>query len=176
MNRKSTNITILLLIVVIAIFVTMSFFGLGGFNFGRSAATTPVQSFFDELNTTGTVADLRVETVVEGTGDAIAPGDTIAVHYTGTLTDGTVFDSSRDRGAPLTLIVGADGSLMTPEGGSLIAGWNRGLQGIKVGERRLLIIPPSLGYGAQSIGSIPSNSTLIFDVELVNRTPAQSGT
>jgi len=176
MNRKSTNITILLLIVVIAIFVTMSFFGLGGFSFGRSAATTPVQSFFDELNTTGTVADLRVETVVEGTGDAIAPGDTIAVHYTGTLTDGTVFDSSRDRGAPLTLIVGADGSLMTPEGGSLIAGWNRGLQGIKVGERRLLIIPPSLGYGAQSIGSIPSNSTLIFDVELVNRTPAQSGT
>ena len=154
----------------------MSFFGLGGFSFGRSAATTPVQSFFDELNTTGTVADLRVDTVVEGTGDAIAPGDTIAVHYTGTLTDGTVFDSSRDRGAPLTLIVGADGSLMTPEGGSLIAGWNRGLQGIKVGERRLLIIPPSLGYGAQSIGSIPSNSTLIFDVELVNRTPAQSGT
>ncbi|OGG43029.1 hypothetical protein A2841_03135 [Candidatus Kaiserbacteria bacterium RIFCSPHIGHO2_01_FULL_48_10] len=173
MNRKSTNITILLLVVVMAIFITMGFFGIGGFTVGGSEPTSDTQLFFDELNTTGTVADLRVETVATGTGSPIAPGDTIQVHYTGTLTDGTVFDSSRSRGTPLTLVVATDGSLTTPEGGGLITGWNRGLQGITVGERRLLIIPSSQGYGAQSVGSIPANSTLIFDVELVSRTAAQ---
>jgi FKBP-type peptidyl-prolyl cis-trans isomerase len=167
MNRKSTNITILLLVIVIGVFVTMSFFGLGGFSFGNNTeeVATPTQAFFDELNTTGTVADLRVQTVTPGSGDPAGIGDILTMHYTGALPTGTVFDSSRERGTPFQFQLGA---------GQVIQGWERGIAGMKVGERRLLIIPASLAYGDRAIGSIPANSTLIFDVELLNRTPAGS--
>lgn len=167
MNRKSTNITILLLVIAIGVFITMSFFGLGGFSFGGSSeqVATPTQTFFDELNTTGTVADLRVQTVAPGSGDPAGIGDILTMHYTGALPNGTVFDSSRERGTPFQFQLGT---------GQVIQGWERGIAGMKVGERRFLIIPPSLGYGDRAIGSIPANSTLVFDVELLNRMPAGS--
>ncbi len=163
MDKKSTNIAILLLIVFIAVFVTMQFFGLGdiGLNGGGESAT-PTQSFVDELQATGTVADLRVATLTAGTGEPARAGDQLTVHYTGTLPDGTVFDSSRERGEPFSFQLGA---------GAVIQGWERGMAGMKVGERRFLAIPPSLGYGNRAIGSIPANSTLIFDVELLQRAP-----
>ncbi|NTW30951.1 MAG: FKBP-type peptidyl-prolyl cis-trans isomerase [Candidatus Moranbacteria bacterium] len=105
--------------------------------------------------------ELKIEKISEGTGDqATKKGDTISVHYTGTLTDGTKFDSSVDRGTPFSFTVG---------GGQVIAGWDQGLLDMKVGEKRRLTIPASLGYGARGAGSsIPPNATLIFEVELLS--------
>jgi FK506-binding protein 2 len=86
-------------------------------------------------------------------------GDTIKVHYTGTLTNGNKFDSSLDRGDPLSFTVGQ---------GQVIKGWDEGLLGMKVGEKRKLTIAPHLAYGNRAVGGvIPANSTLIFETELV---------
>lgn len=102
---------------------------------------------------------VRVEDLVVGTGATAAVGDTLTVNYVGTLTNGTKFDSSYDRGVPFTFRLGA---------GQVIAGWDQGLPGMKVGGKRRLTIPPSLGYGSSAVGSIPANSTLIFEVDLVS--------
>lgn len=103
--------------------------------------------------------ELEIKTTQEGTGERqVKTGDTISVHYTGKLTDGTKFDSSVDRGVPFEFTVGQ---------GMVIQGWEQGFLGAKVGEKRTLTIPAEMGYGARAVGSIPANSTLIFDVELV---------
>lgn len=94
-----------------------------------------------------------------GTGEEATAGKKVTVNYTGTLTDGTKFDSSLDRGTPFTFNLGA---------GEVIQGWDQGVSGMKVGGKRKLTIPPSLGYGSQGMGIIPPNSTLIFEVELLN--------
>lgn len=86
-------------------------------------------------------------------------GKTVSVNYTGTLTDGTKFDSSYDRNQPFDFQLGA---------GQVIKGWDQGVAGMKVGGKRKLVIPPGLGYGAQANGKIPANSTLIFEVELLS--------
>lgn len=105
-----------------------------------------------------TESGLKYLDMVEGSGETPAAGQTVSVHYTGTLEDGTKFDSSRDRGRPFSFKLGA---------GQVIKGWDEGLATMKVGGRRQLVIPPELGYGSRGIGPIPPNSTLIFDVELV---------
>lgn len=104
---------------------------------------------------------LKIETTKEGTGQQqVKNGDTISVHYTGKLEDGTKFDSSLDRGTPFTFTIGQ---------GMVIQGWEQGLLGMKVGEKRTLTIPSELGYGSRGAGGIiPPNATLIFDVELVS--------
>ncbi len=170
MNRKNTTIAIILSIVVVVLFIGLGFFGLGGFSSGTaqpaSTGATPGQALLNEIAQTGTVADLRTEDTTLGTGDPVVAGDTLSVLYTGVLPDGTVFDSSQAHGGqPFSFTVGT---------GQVIKGWEQGLLGMKEGGRRLLAIPPSLGYGAQVVGSIPANSTLIFDVQLVKRTPAGS--
>lgn len=104
------------------------------------------------------VTDLKIEDIKEGTGSAVQSGDTISIHYKGTLTDGSTFDSSYDRGEPFETQIGV---------GTVIEGWDKGVVGMKVGGKRKLTIPPALGYGEQAAGQIPPNSTLIFEVELL---------
>lgn len=94
-----------------------------------------------------------------GTGAVAQAGRTITVQYTGWLSDGTKFDSSLDRGVPFTFVLGA---------GSVISGWDEGVAGMKIGGQRRLVIRPSLGYGPYDYGSVPGNSVLVFDIQLVN--------
>lgn len=106
-----------------------------------------------------TASGLRITDVVVGTGAEASPGDTVVVHYRGTLEDGSQFDASYDRGTPFSFPLGA---------GRVIKGWDEGVQGMQVGGKRKLVIPPDLGYGSRGAGGvIPPNATLIFDVELL---------
>lgn len=103
---------------------------------------------------------MEIEDLVVGTGAEATVGKVISVHYTGTLTDGTKFDSSKDRGEPFEFTLGA---------GQVIQGWDKGFEGMKIGGKRKLTIPASLGYGEAGTpgGPIPPNATLIFEVELL---------
>jgi len=109
-------------------------------------------------NPTTTPSGLKYEDVVVGTGESPRAGQRVTVHYTGTFTNGTKFDSSRDRGQPFTFVIG---------NGNVIKGWDEGVLTMKVGGKRLLEIPPQLGYGSRDYGPIPGNSTLLFEVELL---------
>ena len=114
-----------------------------------------------------TPSGLQYEDTVPGTGATATAGCQVKVHYTGWLFDdaapenkGTKFDSSRDRGSPFSFPLGA---------GRVIAGWDQGVAGMKVGGQRTLIIPPELGYGARGAGGvIPPNATLVFEVDLLS--------
>jgi FKBP-type peptidyl-prolyl cis-trans isomerase len=103
--------------------------------------------------------ELKIETTEEGTGPKAEPGDEVSVHYTGTLRDGTKFDSSYDRDEPYTFVLGI---------GQVIEGWDQGIVGMKVGEKRKLEIPSDFGYGEGGSGVIPPNAGLIFETELVS--------
>lgn len=105
------------------------------------------------------MAELIIEELTVGEGDEAVNGKKILVHYTGTLEDGTKFDSSLDRNQPFGFNLGA---------GMVIQGWEQGFAGMKVGGKRKLTIPPDMGYGAAGAGGvIPPNATLIFEVELL---------
>jgi len=107
-----------------------------------------------------TASGLRYIDVEEGTGEPVRAGQSVNVHYTGWLdSNGQKFDSSLDRGEPLTFVLGT---------GQVIKGWDEGVGSMKVGGRRRLIIPPDLAYGPAGQGPIPANATLIFDVQLVS--------
>ncbi len=106
-----------------------------------------------------TPSGLKYIEITEGDGATPQKGQTVTVHYTGTLENGTKFDSSRDRNRPFSFKLGV---------GQVIKGWDEGLSTMKVGGRRQLIIPAELGYGSRGAGGvIPPNATLIFDVELL---------
>ena len=110
-------------------------------------------------NVVTTDSGLQYVVIEEGDGASPQAGQRVFVHYVGTLEDGTKFDSSRDRGRPFDFKIGQ---------GQVIKGWDEGVGDMKVGDRRKLIIPPDLGYGARGAGGvIPPNATLIFDVELL---------
>ena len=105
------------------------------------------------------MAELEIEDQIVGEGDEAVAGQTVEVHYTGWLTDGTKFDSSLDRDQTFSFKLGA---------GQVIAGWDQGVAGMKVGGARKLTIPPEMGYGERGAGGvIPPNATLVFKVELI---------
>ncbi len=152
---------IVLVVVMILIGVAIgAFFALRG---GSTPAepqpasnpADPVESIVVITTNSG----LQYQQLKAGSGQAAQAGDTVAVHYTGWLTDGKKFNSSVDRGTPFEFTLGR---------GSVIKGWDEGVEGMQVGEVRKLIIPAELAYGERSIGGVvPSNSILVFDVELV---------
>ena len=118
-----------------------------------------MDTFAMPTNLQTTASGLQYTVDQPGTGAQPQPGQTVSVHYTGWLTDGTKFDSSRDRGQPIEFPIGQ---------GRVIQGWDEGVGAMKIGEKRTLVIPPSLGYGARGAGGvIPPNATLVFKVELV---------
>lgn len=103
---------------------------------------------------------MKIEKITSGDGASPKRGDTVSVHYTGWLTDGTKFDSSVDRNEPFAFVLGT---------GQVIQGWDQGVASMRVGDKARLTIPPELAYGAQGYpGAIPANATLIFEVELLS--------
>jgi FKBP-type peptidyl-prolyl cis-trans isomerase FkpA len=113
----------------------------------------------EEMSQTTTASGLVIEEVLVGEGAEARAGQMVSVHYTGWLTDGSKFDSSKDRNEPFEFPLGAR---------HVIAGWDEGVQGMKIGGTRKLTIPPALGYGARGAGGvIPPNATLVFEVELL---------
>jgi hypothetical protein len=122
--------------------------------------TTPYTRLVVPPGTVTTASGLKYLDLVSGSGPSPMPGQTAVVHYTGTLTDGTKFDSSVDRGQPFEFQIGV---------GRVIKGWDEGVMTMKVGGKRQLFVPPDLGYGARGAGGvIPPNATLVFEVELLN--------
>ncbi len=157
-TQSTTGIVIVAALVVVAIFFIVK----NPF----TMPSTPPQAAEAPVNPSGLV----VQDEVVGQGAAAQTGDLVSVDYTGKLQDGTVFDSSVGK-TPIQFVLGA---------GRVIPGWEQGLQGMKAGGKRLLIIPPGLAYGAQAKGPIPANSTLVFEVRLVKvekpGTPASAST
>ena len=156
-NKRNILIVIIIVVIVILVFVLSR---------DKTVAPTSEKSVSTQsstvTNNNAKPMQLEIKTTREGTGDKVVKaGDTISVQYTGKLTDGTKFDSSYDHGGqPFAFTVGA---------GQVIKGWDQGLLGAKVGEKRTLTIPPDMGYGAAGAGgAIPPNATLIFDVEVVS--------
>ena len=125
-----------------------------------SAGAADVFNAYAGAQFTTTADSLKYADVVAGTGAVVQSGQCVTVQYTGWLTTGVKFDSSRDRSGGFQLIAGS--------GGQVIRGWQEGIPGMKIGGKRRLVIPPALGYGAQGSGAtIPPNSTLVFDIEVL---------
>lgn len=144
-----------LIVTLLAVFGMTS--ACGGNN--KSSAPSTASPMKVTGQPTTTASGLQYWDIVVGTGATATPGIIVKVHYSGFLTTGEKFDSSRDRGVPFSFPLGA---------GQVIKGWDEGVAGLKVGGQRQLRIPPQLGYGATGAGSaIPPNATLIFDVQLL---------
>lgn len=147
--------------------VGVGFYYLGLKNKGgqvKAPEVIPVPSAFPsatispQKQVTQKMDGLTIEDIMVGTGAEAVAGKKITVNYLGTLLNGTKFDSSYDRGVPFQFTLGT---------GEVIKGWDEGFSGMKIGGKRKLTISPELGYGSAAIGNIPSNSTLIFEVELL---------
>lgn len=120
--------------------------------------TAQRDALLEATNNAGELERMVIDDIKIGTGDGVQEGDVVSVHYAGRLQDGTEFDNSRSRGSAFEFQVG---------GGQVITGWEEGLLGMKVGGERILVIPPEKGYGADGIGPIPGDATLVFSIELL---------
>ena len=168
-NALIAGIGVLVVIVIVLLVVG----GSGGQPASRESNVATSQTTTDTSNQTTstqmqnssnvqmrTLPDgLQIGDEVVGTGTEAVAGDTVTVNYVGTFTDGTKFDASADHGGAFSFQLG---------GGNVIKGWDEGVAGMKVGGVRKLIVPPSLGYGSQDYGPIPGNSTLVFEVQLLD--------
>ena len=159
MHNRKENLLSFAVIAILVIVLSYVFY----------AGTKPDSVFntitFEE-ETTPTLAGadkLGIKDLALGEGQAAESGDRVQIHYLGTLMDGTKFDSSYDRGRPFEFVLGAR---------QVIPGFDQGVLGMKIGGKREIIIPPSLGYGERVVGSIPANSILKFIVELISVTPS----
>ena len=151
MRKKPVSILSLLVLLCFAV-------GCGGSNKSDTSSTSAPTKVSGQPTTTA--SGLQYWDIAVGSGPTAVAGSVVKVHYTGWLTTGEKFDSSRDRGEPFSFPLGA---------GQVIKGWDEGVAGMKVGGKRQLRIPPELGYGARGAGgAIPPNATLIFDVELLD--------
>lgn len=145
-TKKGDKANLILSSIIIVLILGFGIYWLAFRNGGGSETSTP--------------SGLKYVDQVVGTGPSPSPGKQVTVHYTGTLENGTKFDSSVDRGQPFTFTIGI---------GQVIKGWDEGVMSMKVGGKRKLIIPANLGYGAAgSPPTIPPNATLLFDVELLD--------
>ncbi len=164
MPAKNVYIAVAVAIVVVVAFLVLGLFGMSGGTTTPPTTTGNAQELLNQISASGKVDSLQIITTAEGTGLGAKAGDTVTVNYTGVLPDGTVFDSSRAEGrSPISFALGT---------GYVIQGWDQGLLGMKVGERRILAIPGALAYGAAGRPPvIPPDSTLIFDVEMVSIAP-----
>jgi len=156
MNKTSI---IILAIVLILIVVGVYFLWQGNY---KSSGAALSQSLNQNQQTSASynIQGMKVEILQQGSGTVAKSGDTVTVNYVGTLQDGTKFDSSIDRGQPFQFTLGQN---------SVIQGWELGVAGMKVGEKRRLTIPPELGYGSAGAGGvIPPNATLIFEIDLLS--------
>jgi FKBP-type peptidyl-prolyl cis-trans isomerase len=125
---------------------------------GADKRSERADAYLEATNDNGKVERMVIEDIKVGEGAEVKIGDTVAVHYIGTLQNGTEFDNSKKRGTPFEFKVG---------GGQVIKGWDEGLIGMKVGGNRVLVIPPEMAYGEKGIGPIPGNATLVFAIELI---------
>ncbi|MCX6722431.1 MAG: FKBP-type peptidyl-prolyl cis-trans isomerase [Candidatus Staskawiczbacteria bacterium] len=143
-------LTIIIVVIVLIVVVAVAYI-----------LTQPKgQSILNLKPQTIDIQGMKVETLQQGSGDVAKAGDIVSVNYVGSLSDGKKFDSSIDRGQPFSFTLGQN---------SVIKGWELGVAGMKVGEKRKLTIPPELAYGAQGAGGvIPPNSTLMFEVDLLS--------
>jgi FKBP-type peptidyl-prolyl cis-trans isomerase FkpA len=154
-NQRIAIIVIVLLLLAGAAFLVYSTSRPDQPSVSQSASGLP-----DISDLTTTASGLQYKDVTVGSGAEAQAGNTVSVHYTGWLTDGTKFDSSVDRDQPFSFPLGA---------GRVIAGWDEGVAGMKEGGKRILVIPADLGYGASGAGGvIPPNATLVFEVELLD--------
>lgn len=157
LNKREKIIVLVILLALISAGIVYLIIAGSGSRSASSTSSTSVDGF---ENAATTASGLKYIDEVEGTGATPQTGQNVTVHYTGTLTDGTPFDSSRSKGTPYTYKLGTD---------PMIAGWDEGVRSMKVGGRRRLLIPPALGYGARGRGPlIPPNATLVFDMELID--------
>ena len=170
MQPTQTGIAVALALAVVAVFFI--FPSLSPFGQPRASAPSQAAAAAAMATTTNTQTDststamptantdqLQINDEVVGNGPEAAAGDSVTVNYVGSFTDGKVFDASANHGSSgFTFKLGA---------GQVIKGWDQGVAGMKVGGKRKLVVPPSLGYGTNDYGPIPGNSTLVFEVELL---------
>ena len=159
-RRRATKLRTTRIVLIIVFLLVIA---VGGYfiytKLAQPAATENVAILSNGENMITTTSGLKYEDLTVGSGAEAVAGKTVSVHYTGWLENGTKFDSSLDRGEPFMFQLGA---------GEVIAGWDEGVAGMKVGGKRQLVIPSDLGYGARGAGGvIPPNATLIFEVELL---------
>jgi len=154
------TLTIIILVIILIVIIAGIYFLWQNNSKSSTAALSQNSNQSQQNPASYDIQGMKVEILKQGSGAEAKSGDAVTVNYVGTLQDGTKFDSSIDRGQPFPLTLGQN---------SVIQGWELGVVGMKVGEKRRLTIPPELAYGSQGAGEvIPPNATLIFEIDMLS--------